>query len=509
MSGEDSNTQGGGSGQNGCLTKAILIIIGITLAIVVLVFGPDILGGLLPAEPPIEPTIEAPISFDDFDFHVQDPGDGEVAKLGDAFEITTNNCNSPVSTFETISRSRQHETRITFLTSEEVVAEIVDALGIDVGTNVLAAVRADLERHQSVAIGDQIGIQLGAIETIESARTIETPPGYRSSIHLQWEEARAKGNVIMAKQGEAFTFESPFYYVTDLHLTQLSSEYSPCGDSAQPLDGLAVSPPNWSPTVAQDTSRSLSVLVPAHGEYKNPVVFEWESRLGVSYQVTARSLSQNFEKQSNWVEGSYWEYGLPADLWGSWEWFVVGTDGTRSATVPFVFNPFPNSNARTSTRPAVSNSPDETDGISTGNETSPVDQPVTEGGTVVDTPELSGPDEDTPSSDPDSSDDEGLTTGQDPTNPEPPTEELPECGYPSSAGCNEDSGSSPGTSAPEPLDPAPPCGYPGTDDCDDQADEPPAEASPEPPEGPEPPGTYPPPSGSDGYPPTYPPPSYP
>jgi Dockerin type I domain len=103
----------------------------------------------------------------------------------------------------------------------------------------------------------------------------------------------------------------------------------------------------WTPTPTA-TSTPIPILPPqlispTYGIYQSPITFAWQGSAGVSYQVTLRHVESDTVHTSEWISDTSWTFDLPSEQVGNWEWYVTASNGARSETSTFVFDPFPNS----------------------------------------------------------------------------------------------------------------------------------------------------------------------
>lgn len=78
------------------------------------------------------------------------------------------------------------------------------------------------------------------------------------------------------------------------------------------------------------------------GELQNPFEFSWSGSPALSYRVVLQHVEQGYVHSSDWMTGFSWVSEIPAEQFGAWNWYVEGSNGTRSTTGNFFFNPFPN-----------------------------------------------------------------------------------------------------------------------------------------------------------------------
>lgn len=145
--------------------------------------------------------------------------EAEIRQSGEPFDAQTNNCGSSTATQERFLRSRSFDKVVELGLSDTVTGEI--------GGGAVVA-----EATLSNAIGASLGIQVGSSETIEAERTIETPANSTGATKLQWEEVWTKGTIDI-KRGDHSTVGSvPFSVLTNIRLTQISSQSTPCAQAA-------------------------------------------------------------------------------------------------------------------------------------------------------------------------------------------------------------------------------------------------------------------------------------
>ena len=338
MANEPRNKQ---SQSNGCLKiAAILFVLGVAVVMIAFFTGKSRLPGEVTLEPIEGGSIPIPEPSDVELVRIQPDQDVEIVRTGLRLPYVTENCSSPVSTKETITHERMYTLGVELDLSESHSSEIVRELtgGSPDITQVEMSVAEDIAQEMSRSLG----IRMNESYRVESSREIETPAGYRSSVSLQWEEAHTIGYAtIRTVKGDEILI--PFSYVSHMHLAQVETVYTSCADGTTVVSSSGGIPVFQSAVTAQNP---VQIVSPANTECKNPVSFTWISEPNRQYRVTARPLSANSQAGvgSAWIEGGVWEEGLPADLWGSWEWYITRDDNVRSAPVVFVFNPFPTVN---------------------------------------------------------------------------------------------------------------------------------------------------------------------
>jgi hypothetical protein len=181
---------------------------------------------------------------------------------GSEFDVTTNNCGSRVSSFESFSRSR--EFRVTYS------LEFSDTIRGQLGGDLLVA-SAELE----AAVGLRLGVQLGSTESVRTERQIETPADSITTVRLRWEEIWQAGRAIVVRPGGAEIGPIPFRVLTTLRLSQVGVQDVPCGTiGGQELGAMAAVPahqPSSTPTsttipggpIAQPTPTRIPTALPA------------------------------------------------------------------------------------------------------------------------------------------------------------------------------------------------------------------------------------------------------
>lgn len=97
------------------------------------------------------------------------------------------------------------------------------------------------------------------------------------------------------------------------------------------------------PATPTIVTQAPSVNSLSGGEQQNPIAFSWNGNQTLSYRVLLRHVEQGFTHNSGWIQGLTWTFDIPAEQFGVWEWVVEASNGTRSGTDSFIFNPFPNS----------------------------------------------------------------------------------------------------------------------------------------------------------------------
>ena len=260
-----------------------------------------------------------------------------IVRTGTMLPYVTENCNSPVSTKETITQERMFTLSVELDIAESYSSDIERIItgGAEDITQVEMAIAEGIAREMS----RHLGIRENESIRVESSREIETPAGYRSAVSLQWEEAHTIGFAII-RVGSETEIKLPFSYVSHMHLAQVGTVYTSCADGTTITSSSGGIPFITSEAFSQNP---VQLIGPANIECKNPVSFLWTSEPNRKYMVTARPLSNSSQLgvESAWIEGDVWEQGLPGDLWGSWEWFVTRDDNVHSTPAVFVFNPFP------------------------------------------------------------------------------------------------------------------------------------------------------------------------
>lgn len=145
--------------------------------------------------------------------------------------------------------------------------------------------------------------------------------------------------------------------VTSPSLTPTSSStwtttptFTPTPSSTSTATQTSSSTP--SATITQETvqeATSLPTLAPIKitdlpsGELQNPITFAWDGSPNLSYRVVLRHQDQGHIHFSDWMQAFIWEYEIPGDQFGPWEWYVEANNSAISDTGEFWFNPFPNS----------------------------------------------------------------------------------------------------------------------------------------------------------------------
>ena len=301
-----------------------------------------------------ESPVEARLDDFTFEFHFEAPIP-EV--LGQPFAISTNNCNSPVSTIETFTRTRDFTIHANWQLTQAVIDAINRQLGVDLGIEV-AQLEAMVERKLTEEIANVNSINVGYTETLAVERRLETPPNSLSTVWLQWEEIRFLGTVAISDSEDSVIGESPFYIVRDLRLSQVYVEITECGSSSIPpptpdypsmmqsgIEIIELGDNNYNSNQVIQTKSSLmsipKLISPEYGEYKGPLSFSWDGADQALYVVTLIHREKGFRHESPPIRGFLWIYDLPAEQYGNWEWYVTTSAGVSSEIKNFVFNPFP------------------------------------------------------------------------------------------------------------------------------------------------------------------------
>ena len=180
----------------------------------------------------------------EFVYFVTTDNTPEVRMTGSVFEVTTDNCGSPVSSVETFSRSRHFDIALELELSRSVIAEV--------GGGVPGVAEAKL----GTEVGLSLGVRIGASETAAAQRQIETPGNSRSTAKLQWEEVWSKGTISIERADGTQVGEVPFAALTTLHLTQLGIEVWPCTLTPEPTSTPASQVPTATLTPT-DTSKPI------------------------------------------------------------------------------------------------------------------------------------------------------------------------------------------------------------------------------------------------------------
>ncbi|MCB0032310.1 MAG: protein kinase [Anaerolineales bacterium] len=84
---------------------------------------------------------------------------------------------------------------------------------------------------------------------------------------------------------------------------------------------------------------AILLLAPKYGTYRSPILLQWSTVPGVSYQVTLHHFESDFYATSNWLTVGEYVYDLPGEKYGNWEWYVTSNTGVKSETGTFVFDP--------------------------------------------------------------------------------------------------------------------------------------------------------------------------
>ena len=322
----------------GCIKPLVVVVVLVGVLFVFLVFtGKLPFPGTVMPEPgaSLPVPIPGPAELELVGIHPDQ--DIAIVRTGTMLPYVTENCNSPVSTKETITQERMFTLSVELDIAESYssdIERIITGGAADI-TQVEMAIAEGIAKEMS----RHLGIRENESIRVESSREIETPAGYRSAVSLQWEEAHTIGFAII-RLGSETEIKLPFSYASHMHLAQVGTVYTSCADGT-----TVTSSSGGIPFITSETSSPspVQLIGPANIECKNPVSFLWISEPNRKYMVTARPLSNSSQLgvESAWIEGDVWEEGLPGDLWGSWEWFVTRDDNVRSIPAVFVFNPFP------------------------------------------------------------------------------------------------------------------------------------------------------------------------
>ena len=337
-SSEQGRSNGKGGNIFGGIVKIFIIIF--VLSVIGVFLGLFPIPGKVTPEPGASISVPMPGPTDLNLVRLQPEQEVAILRTGLMLPYVTENCDSPVSTKETITHERVYALSIELDIAESYASDIERALtgGATDITQVELAIAEGIAREMSKSLG----IRTNESIRVESSREIETPAGYRSAVSLQWEEAHTIG-IATIRTGSGAEFNIPFSYVSHMHLAQVGTVYTSCADGTKVTSssgGIPVLPS------AGSSHNPTQIVSPVNTECKNPVTFTWNNEPKRQYKVTARSLGGDALAgvESNWIEGGTWEIGLPANLWGSWEWFITRDDNLRSDPAVFVFNPFPTSN---------------------------------------------------------------------------------------------------------------------------------------------------------------------
>jgi hypothetical protein len=256
--------------------------------------------------------------------------------LGEPFTISTNNCNSPVSTVETFRRKRDFTVQANWQITEALLEAIGRQLGVELSAADQAQLRAEFEQTLSEQLQTSNGIDVGYTETFEAERQITTPPDSISVVWLQWEEIRYLGIVEISDIYGVFVDETPFYVVRDLRLSQTYVTVELCNS---PGPTPSIPPPR--PPTTQLPSQSPRLIAPQYGVYPNPVPFQWDGSDNTLYQVNLIHREKGFKHTSDWIQGFFWIYEIPAEQYGYWDWYVTSKTGQTSEIWTIIFDPFP------------------------------------------------------------------------------------------------------------------------------------------------------------------------
>lgn len=263
--------------------------------------------------------------------------------LGEPFTVTTNNCNSPVSTVETFRRKRDFTVQANWQITEALLEAIGRQFGVEFSAAEQAQLKAEFEQTLSEQLQTSNGIDVGYTETFEAERQITTPPDSISVVWLQWEEIRYLGIVEISDIYGVFVDETPFYIVRDLRLSQTHVTVELC-HSPGLSPGNSASPPNNSsqpPVTGGSVSQLPRPVAPQYGVYPNPVSFYWDGSDNTLYQVNLIHRDKGFKHTSDWIQGFVWVYEIPAEQYGYWDWYITAKNGGTSDIWTIIFDPFP------------------------------------------------------------------------------------------------------------------------------------------------------------------------
>ncbi len=241
----------------------------------------------------IDPVLPTETQKTDFNYLTSINDQPVVEVSGNEFKVTTNNCGSRVSAFETFSRSR--EFKVTLET------EFSDSIRGSLGGDLLIA-GAEIEAE----VGYKLGIQVGTTETVKTERQIETPPDSITTVSMQWEEIWQTGNVSIKKVDGSEIGDIPFRVLTTLRLSQIGIEDIPCG-TLPVNENTAVSTDGPISKATLDTpSPEISITyTPVGMVNENHKVNAYETALGNPYN-TGIYLQSGDKVLIEYLYGEWW-----------------------------------------------------------------------------------------------------------------------------------------------------------------------------------------------------------
>lgn len=286
---------------------------------------------------------------------------------GEPFEITTNNCGSPVAATENWERSITFSVVLNWQISEELSQDIGAELGLEVTDVIKDKVQAKIINVLTQTLGQSNQITVGFEQSMVFSRQFITPPDSKAVYRLQWEVMQNLGSVALFDPEDNFIGNDFFYVIRDLRLTQIGVIIEPCNvtavPSSTPPSGTVTNTPTSgegfvSPTntrsVTEPTPSSPSTLpsnfassvkpvlmAPIYGELQNPITFIWRGSSGITHQVTLIHKDKGYKQESGWLQDFTWTFSIPAEQYGNWTWYVTNQTGATSDIGQFVFNPFP------------------------------------------------------------------------------------------------------------------------------------------------------------------------
>lgn len=99
-------------------------------------------------------------------------------------------------------------------------------------------------------------------------------------------------------------------------------------------------------SVTFTSNEVLQIVQPTHGEYQNPITFRWNGSPWVQYKVYLFHPESGIRHESDWIQDVHWNFDIPKEEFGNWEWYVVDKHGRESEKSVFVFNPHPKRGGR-------------------------------------------------------------------------------------------------------------------------------------------------------------------
>lgn len=193
------------------VSQTPLLSLFLSMLVILIVVASACTSGTPPGEEPTAVTQKS-----DLDYLVTVDDDNDVKVSGGVFEVSTNNCGSRVSAFESYTRSREFDVTLN--------AEISETLQGQLGGDLLVA-----EGEIGAAIGAKLGVQIGSKESVQTQRQIETPADSITTATLQWEEIWQTGNITLNRADSTKLGDVPFRVLTTMRLSQIGIQDIPCG----------------------------------------------------------------------------------------------------------------------------------------------------------------------------------------------------------------------------------------------------------------------------------------